>query len=108
MHTRKLYTYECAKTEFLSDEEEKRRYSYWIEHPRGTNYIGVLPAKFTFFPTVAHHTHLRIKEPLHLDGVMRRPVYCSNPTCEQLAKALIPSPILYSSPRGSWMMRQSS
>jgi hypothetical protein len=35
-------------------EEEKRRYSYWIEHPQGTNYIGVLPGNFSFFPTVAY------------------------------------------------------
>jgi hypothetical protein len=92
LHTGKLYTYECAKTQFLSDEEEKRRYSHWIEHPRGTNYIGVLPGKFSFFPTVAYQTYLRIKELLHLDGAMHRPAYCSNPTCEQLAKALVAEP----------------
>jgi hypothetical protein len=79
LHTGKLYTYECAKTQFLSDEEEKRRYSHWIEHPRGTNYIG-------------YQTYLRIKELLHLDGAMHRPAYCSNPTCEQLAKALVAEP----------------
>ena len=49
LHTRRLYTYECAKAEFLCEEEEKRRYSYWIEHPRDTNYIGVLPASFPSF-----------------------------------------------------------
>jgi hypothetical protein len=92
LHTRKLYTYECAKAEFLSDEEEKRRYSYWIEHPQGTNYIGVLPGKFSFFPTVAYQTYLRIRELLQLDRMMRRPAYRGDPTCEQLARALVAKP----------------
>lgn len=92
MHTRKLYTYECAKTEFLRDEGEKRRYSYWIERRRDSNYIGVLPGKFSFFPTVAYQTYLRIKELLPLDGVMHRPAYRPDPTCEQLARALVAEP----------------
>jgi hypothetical protein len=92
LHARKLYTYECAKAEFLSDEEEKRRYSYWIEHPPGTNYIGVLPGKFSFFPTVAYQTYLRIKELLRFDRVVSRPAYRSDPTCEQLARALVAKP----------------
>jgi FAD dependent oxidoreductase len=92
LRTRRLYTYECAKAEFLSDEEEKRRYSYWIEHPRGTNYIGVLPGKFSFFPTVAYQTYLRIKELLQLGRGMRRPAYRPDSTCEQLARALVAKP----------------
>jgi FAD dependent oxidoreductase len=92
LHARKLYTYECAKTEFLSDEEGKRRYSYWIEHPRDTNYIAVLPGKFSFFPTVAYQTYVRIKELLRLDKAVHRPAYRSDPTCEQRARALVAMP----------------
>jgi FAD dependent oxidoreductase len=92
LHASKLYTYECAKTEFLSQEEEKRRYSYWIEHPRDTNYIGVLPGKFSFFPTVAYQTYLRIKELLPLDGAVHRPVYRVDPVHKQRAKALVADP----------------
>jgi len=92
LHTRKLYTYECAKTEFLSEEEEKRRYSYWIEHPRDSNYIGVLPGKFSFFPTVAYQTYLRIKELLQLDDAVYHPTYRVDPAGEQQAKALVADP----------------
>jgi FAD dependent oxidoreductase len=92
LHTRKLYTYECAKTEFLSDEEEKRRYSYWIEHPRDSNYLGVLPGKFSFFPTVAYQTYVRIKELLQLDGAVHRPAYRVDLAREQRAKALVADP----------------
>jgi hypothetical protein len=89
VYAKKLYAYECAKTEFLSEEEEKRRYSYWIEHPRDTNYLGVLPGKFSFFPTVAYQTYLRIKELLYLEDVVNRPAYRPDPPHEQLAMQLV-------------------
>jgi DegT/DnrJ/EryC1/StrS aminotransferase family len=92
LHTSKLYTYECAKTEFLSEEEEKRRYSDWIEHARDTNYIAVLPGKFSFFPTVAYQTYLRIKELLQLDATVYHPTYGVDPAAEQQAKALVADP----------------
>jgi hypothetical protein len=62
LYARKLFAYECTKTEFISEEEEKRRYSYWIEVNKDGNYLSVLPGKFSFFPTVAYQTCLRIKE----------------------------------------------
>jgi hypothetical protein len=62
LYSRKLFAYECTKTEFISEEEEKRRYSYWIEVNKDGNYLSVLPGKFSFFPTVAYQTCLRIKE----------------------------------------------
>jgi hypothetical protein len=89
LYTRKLYAYECAKTEFLSEEEEKRRYSYWIEHPRDTNYIGVVPGKFSFFPTVAYQTYLRIKELLQLEARVHRTPYQADPQSVQLTKQLV-------------------
>jgi hypothetical protein len=104
LQTRKLYTYECAKTELLCDEEEKRRYSYWIEHSGDSNYIGVLPGKFSFFPTVAYQTYLRIKELLHLDAVVSRPRYHAHPAYEQRARELVADPyavqILTAEPTG--------
>ena len=49
------------KTEFISEEEQKRRYSYWIESNPESNYLCVLPGKFSFFPTVAYQAYQRIK-----------------------------------------------
>ncbi len=60
LYGRELFGYSCMKTEFLSDVEEKRRYSYWIESDPAANYICVLPGKFSFFPTVAYQTLLRV------------------------------------------------
>ena len=62
-------------------EEEKRRYSYWIGHPRDTNYIpGCSRASFLSFPQSRYQTYLlHQRELLHLDGAMHRPAYCSNP-----------------------------
>ena len=62
LYASELFAYECMKTEFISEEEEKRRYSYWIEVNKDGQYISVLPGKFSFFPTVAYQTCLRIKE----------------------------------------------
>jgi hypothetical protein len=92
LRARKLYSYDCAKTEFLSHEEEKRRYSYWIEHPHGSNYMSVLPGKFSFFPTVAYQTYLRIQALLHLNGAVHRPAYRSDPLREQRARELVADP----------------
>ena len=66
LYAKRLFSYDCAKTEFITDEEEKRRYSYWIESPSQGNFMCILPGKFSFFPTVAHQTHLRVKEWLDL------------------------------------------
>ena len=66
LYARRLLSYDCAKTEFITDQEEKRRYSYWIESPNQGNFMCILPGKFSFFPTVAHQTHLRVKELLDL------------------------------------------
>ncbi len=61
LYTRNLFNYECVKTEFISEEEQKRRYSYWIESTPQSNYMCVLPGKFSFFPTVAFQAYQRIK-----------------------------------------------
>ncbi|MGP0127795.1 MAG: FAD-dependent oxidoreductase [cyanobacterium endosymbiont of Rhopalodia musculus] len=61
LHSRQLFSYECMKTEFISEEEQKRRYSYWIESNPKSNYLCVLPGKFSFFPTVAYQAYQRIK-----------------------------------------------
>ena len=61
LHSHQLFSYECVKTEFLSEEEQKRRYSYWIESNPESNYLCVLPGKFSFFPTVAYQAYQRIK-----------------------------------------------
>jgi hypothetical protein len=92
LYARKLYAYECVKTEFLSAEEEKRRYSYWIEHPRDTNYLSVLPGKFSFFPTVAYQTYLCIKGLLHLDEEVSRKPFNADSQSEQLAQELVAAP----------------
>jgi hypothetical protein len=92
LYARKLYAYECVKTEFLSAEEEKRRYSYWIEHPRDTNYLSVLPGKFSFFPTVAYQTYLRIKDLLQLDEEVSRKPFNADSKSEQLAQELVADP----------------
>ena len=61
LYSRKLFSYECVKTEFISEEEQKRRYSYWIESDPKSNYLCVLPGKFSFFPTVAFQAYQRIR-----------------------------------------------
>jgi hypothetical protein len=68
-------------------EEQKRRYSYWIEHPRDTNYVSVLPGRFSFFPTVAYQAYLRIKDLLHLDEALSRTPYHAGSKSEQSAYA---------------------
>ena len=61
LYSRQLFSYECIKTEFISEEEQKRRYSYWIESTPKSNYMCVLPGKFSFFPTVAFQAYQSIK-----------------------------------------------
>lgn len=92
LYARELYAYECIKTEFLSDDKEKRRYSYWVEHPPDSNYICVLPGKFSFFPTVAYQTYLRIKELLHLNEASPRTRYAAEHEHERLAQTLVAVP----------------
>ena len=67
LYSRQLFSYECIKTEFMSEEEQKRRYSYWIESDPNSNYLCVLPGKFSFFPTVAFQTYQRIKTLIEFD-----------------------------------------
>lgn len=62
LYSRHLFSYECVKTEFISEEEQKRRYSYWIESDPNSNYLCVLPGKFSFFPTVAFQAYQQIKK----------------------------------------------
>ncbi len=61
LYERQLWSYDCLKTEFISDDEQKRRYSYWIEADPQSNYLCVLPGKFSFFPTVALQTYERLR-----------------------------------------------
>ncbi|BFM38282.1 FAD-dependent oxidoreductase [Synechocystis sp. LKSZ1] len=61
LYRRHLYSYDCIKTEFVSDDEQKRRYSYWIEADPQSNYLCVLPGKFSFFPTVALQAFRQLK-----------------------------------------------
>ncbi len=89
LYSRKLYFYDCIKTEFLSDEEEKRRYSYWIEWNRDSNYLSVLPGKFSFFPTVAYQTYLKIKKLLELKEYNNGSNYISDEKAELEASCLV-------------------
>ena len=67
LYSRQLFSYECVKTEFISEEEQKRRYSYWIESTPDSNYMCVLPGKFSFFPTVAFQAYQRIKTMINFE-----------------------------------------
>jgi hypothetical protein len=62
LYARRLHAYECAKTEFIGETEEERRYSYWIECDATRRYASVLPGKFSFFPTVAWQTYQKVKD----------------------------------------------
>jgi hypothetical protein len=89
VYSRKLYFYDCVKTEFLSEEEEKRRYSYWIECNGNSNYMSVLPGKFSFFPTVAYQTYLKVKEILELKEINDRTNYILDEKAELEASSLV-------------------
>jgi hypothetical protein len=89
LYSRRLYSYDCVKTEFISEEDEKRRYSYWIEFNKESNYLCVLPGKFSFFPTVAYQTYLRIREALELGEAEYFNSYIPDPNMERKAKLLV-------------------
>lgn len=77
LHNRQLFSYECVKTEFISEEEQKRRYSYWIESNPKSNYLCVLPGKFSFFPTVAYQAYQRIKTLINFEESSPKTVFNS-------------------------------
>lgn len=89
LYSRQLFSYECVKTEFISEEEQKRRYSYWIESSPQSNYLCVLPGKFSFFPTVAFQAYQRIKTLINVDECSPPETFKSNPTIEHQATALV-------------------
>jgi hypothetical protein len=73
LYDRQLWSYDCVKTEFISDDEQKRRYSYWIEADPQSNYLCVLPGKFSFFPTVAVQSFQRLKTLLAFEEKLPSP-----------------------------------
>lgn len=75
LYSRQLFSYECVKTEFISEEEQKRRYSYWIESDLKSNYLCVLPGKFSFFPTVAFQAYQRLRTLLQFDESRPPPTF---------------------------------
>ena len=89
LYSRQLYSYECVKTEFISQEEQKRRYSYWIESDEDSNYMCVLPGKFSFFPTVAYQAYQRIKTLLDFEETQPKYAFQSNLNIETKANQLV-------------------
>ena len=89
LYSRQLYSYECVKTEFISPEEQKRRYSYWIESDEDSNYMCVLPGKFSFFPTVAYQAYQRIKTLLDFEETQPKYAFQSNLNIETKANQLV-------------------
>ncbi|MGK7915429.1 MAG: FAD-dependent oxidoreductase [Prochloraceae cyanobacterium] len=89
LYSRKLFSYECIKTEFISEEEQKRRYSYWIESDPKSNYLCVLPGKFSFFPTVAFQTYQRIKTLLEFDECPSKSTFEPDTQVEKQAAELV-------------------
>ena len=85
LYDRELFGYSCVKTEFLSDDDEKRRYSYWIEVDPTSNYICILPGKFSFFPTVAYQTCLQVRALVPMTE--RTPADPVSPSPECMARA---------------------
>src|SRR2546422_3947086 len=73
IQSRRLFAYECLKTEFIGKSEEERRYSYWVESNDASGGLFVLPGKFFFFPTVALQTYKKGKEQLKLHDTDERP-----------------------------------
>jgi hypothetical protein len=92
LYSRQLFSYECTKTEFVSDDEQKRRYSYWIEYDPQSNYLCVLPGKFSFFPTVAFQAYQRIKTLIPLAEKPMRSPFIPDPQILQQAKELVAEP----------------
>ena len=89
LYSRQLYSYECVKTEFISQEEQKRRYSYWIESDADSNYLCVLPGKFSFFPTVAYQAYQRIKTLLDFEETKPKLPFEFNLNIENKANQLV-------------------
>ncbi len=89
LYSRQLYSYECVKTEFISQEEQKRRYSYWIESNSDSNYLCVLPGKFSFFPTVTYQAYQRIKTLLDFEELPPKYSFKSNMNIETEANKLV-------------------
>ena len=86
LYSRELHSYDCLKTEFISDEDEKRRYSYWIE--RKGNAVCVLPGKFSFFATVAYQSYLEIKNMIGFKEAARER-YAADQDCQMAARELV-------------------
>jgi hypothetical protein len=82
-----LHSYDCFKTEFISDEDEKRRYSYWVE--RKGNSLCVLPGKFSFFATVAYHAYLEVKNMVGFKDAARHERYAADQDCQMAARELV-------------------
>ena len=89
LYSRNLFSYECVKTEFISQEEQKRRYSYWIESNPQSNYLCVLPGKFSFFPTVAFQAYQRIKTLISFDECLEKSSFAPDVKVIQLANKLM-------------------
>ena len=89
LYHRQLFSYECVKTEFISEEEQKRRYSYWIESNANSNYLCVLPGKFSFFPTVAYQTYQKIKDIFPFDQSMPKGTFNAPHHIQEMAKKLV-------------------
>lgn len=89
LYSRNLFSYECVKTEFISQEEQKRRYSYWIESNPNSNYLCVLPGKFSFFPTVAFQVYQRIKTLIDFDECVEKSTFTPDVNVMQEANKLI-------------------
>jgi len=92
LYNRQLWSYDCVKTEFISEEEQKRRYSYWIESDRQSNYLCVLPGKFSFFPTVAVQTFQRLKTLLDFEERPPQTAIASAETYQTQAAQLVAPP----------------
>jgi hypothetical protein len=89
LYSRRLFSYECVKTEFISEEEQKRRYSYWIESDFNSNYLCVLPGKFSFFPTVAFQAYQRIKKAIAFAECAAQPPFIPKIEVRQEADKLV-------------------
>lgn len=92
LYSRQLWSYDCAKTELVSDDEQKRRYSYWIESAPSSNYLCVLPGKFSFFPTVARQTFQRLKSLIPVPVVPPPESVALSPTVLAEAENLVALP----------------
>ena len=72
LYARQLHAYECLKTEFIGQTDDERRYSYWIDLDEALGCLSVLPGKFSFFPTVALQTYMKVRQQLERFGSHER------------------------------------